>query len=472
MTTPKRLLTPANLREYQNMMADHQLEVPRSALFADMGTGKTAGTLTTIDSLILAGHSSPTLVLAPLRVAKTVWSEETQKWSHLKHLKVVPIIGGEKQRLHALKYDAEIFTTNYEQVPWLVDHFGDRWPFRNVVLDESDKVKSFRLRQGGKRTAYLGKVAHTKIDRIMALTGTPASNGLQDLWGQAWFLDRGNRLGRTFDSFKQRWFKPSPDGYGSVPMPHAQGEIQELLKDICLTIEAKDWFDLDEPIVRNVEVDLPPKAKALYADMEKNYFMTLDCGTEVGAFNAAARSAKLLQCSSGACYVDPAVGDDTHKKARDFKVIHDEKLDALDEILGECGGSPVIVTYYFNSDLARLLKRYPHGKRLSVDSEMREFKTGKFPVAFAQPGSVGHGIDGLQHHCHTIVNFSQIWNLGHVQQILARIGPVRQYQANTGKAVYIYNIIARGTLDEDVAARLISKASVQDTLMQAMKRRS
>jgi hypothetical protein len=469
-TTPKKLLTLSDLHGYEHLINAHQLDLPRTATWAGMGLGKTVSTATTIDARILAGESAPTLVLAPLRVAKTGWSNEVKKWEHLKHLSVVPIIGTEQERLQALRYDAEIFTTNFEQIPWLVDHFGDRWPFRNVVIDESDKVKGFRLRQGGHRTAALGKVAHTKIKWITELTGTPSPNGLQDLWGQIWYLDRGNRLGRTFEAFKQRWFKPNPSGYGSVAMPHAQEQIQAALRDICITIDENDWFDLKKPIVRNIMVDLPKKARQLYDDMQKDYFMTLECGAEVEAFSAAARSQKLLQCCSGAIYLNPEVGDDDHPKAREYRVIHDEKLDALDEILGECGGAPVMVAYQFKSDLARLKKRYPHGKSLSDDKEMAEFKTGRFPVAFAQPASVGHGVDGLQDHCHIMVNFSQTWNLGHHQQLLGRIGPMRQFQAKTGKAVYVYNLIAAGTLDEDVAERLESKASVQDTLRLAMKR--
>jgi SNF2 family DNA or RNA helicase len=400
-----------------------------------------------------------------------VWIEEAAKWSHTKHLSIVPIMGTEKERLQALKYDAEIFTTNYEQLPWLVEHFQDRWPYRTVVADESDCVKSFRLRQGGKQTAALGKVAHKHVKRFMELTGTPSPNGLQDLWGQIWYLDRGNRLGRTFEAYKQRWFRASPDGYGSVAMPHAQAEIQELLRDVCLTIDSKDYFDLKEPIVRNVEVDLPPKVRQLYKEMEKEYFMTLECGTEIEAFSAAARSGKLLQCASGAIYLNQEVTDDSHPKAKEWKYLHDEKLDALDEIISENNGSPVMVSYQFQSELTRLRKRYPNGKWLSDPKEMAEFKTGKFTVGFGQPASVARGTDGLQEHCNTMVLLTPTWNLSHHEQMLARVGPMRQFQSKTGKNVFIYNLLARGTIDEDVAERIVTKATVQNTLLAAMKRR-
>ena len=337
--------------------------------------------------------------------------------------------------------------------------------------DESSKLKGMRLRQGGIRTAALSKVAHTKIKRISELTGTPAPNGLQDLYGQLWFVDRGNRLGRTYEAFKQRWFRPSPTGYGSVALPHAMGEIQHLLRDVCITIEAKDWFDLKDPIVTNIEIDLPAKARELYEQMEDEYFMLLETGEEIEAFNGAARSQKLLQVCSGAAYLNQEVDSDNHPKARQWRVLHDEKLDALDDILEEASGSPVMVAYWFKSDLARLQKKYPEGKWLSDDQQLADFKTGNYRVGFGNPSSIGHGTDGLQEHCNIMVNFSQIWNLEFVQQMLERIGPVRQMQAGKDRNVFVYNILARNTIDEDVAERMLSKATVQDTLRSAMRRR-
>lgn len=469
--TGKKLLTPENLREYQRLITDHQLSIPRNAIWAGMGLGKGAATLTTIDARIMAGEDAPTLVLGPLRVARDVWPDEAKKWSHTKHLNITPIIGTEKERIAALKYDSEIFTTNYEQIPWLVEHLGTRWPFKNIVADESSKLKGFRLRQGGQRTAALGKVAHTYVKSFTELTGSHAPNGLKDLWGPLWYVDRGNRLGRTFSAFTQRWFKASPDGYGSIAMPHAQGEIEELLRDVCLTIDAKDYFDLKDPIIRNIGIVLPKKVRELYKELEKKYFMELECGTVIDAVNGAARSSKLLQCCSGAVYLNPEVDNDSHKNAKEFRVLHDEKLDALDDIMEETGGTPLLVAYQFKSDLARLRKRYPQGKWLSDKTEMEEFKTGKFQLGFGHPKSMGHGVDGLQQHCFTAVNFSGNWNLEEHEQIMARIGPVRQIQAGFDRSVFVYNLIAEDTIDEVVAERLITKASVQDSLREAMKRR-
>lgn len=469
--TGKKLLTPENLRAYQRLIIDHQLDQPRNGIWVPMGLGKTAATLTTIDALQMAGEDSPTLILAPLRVAKTVWPEEVLKWQHTKHMKIVPICGTEKQRIQALKYSANVYTANYESLPWLTDYLGDRWMFKTVIADEASKLKNFRLRQGGQRTAALAKVTHTHVTRFLQLTGSPASNGLHDIWAPAWFLDRGNRLGRTYSAFQKRWFRQNPNGFGSSPMEGAQEEIQDLLRDLYLTIDAKDYFDLQDTIVTTIEVDLPKKARELYDQLEKDFFIRLESGHEVDAFSAGARSQKMLQLASGACYLHPDVENDEDPKARAWELVHNEKLDALDDIIEETGGVPIIICYQFLSDLARLRKKYPHGKWLSNDKEMKDFKTGQHSIAFAHPRSVGHGVNDLEKVCNIQVNFSSSWGLEDMEQMAARTGPVRQFQSGTGKASFIYNIVARGTIDEVVAERLVSKTSMQDALKEAMKRR-
>jgi SNF2 family DNA or RNA helicase len=450
-----------NPRPYQSMIVQHIHNVDRCAVWAGMGMGKTISTLTALDSLFLAGEDHPVLVLAPLRVARTTWPEEARKWSHLRHVSVMPIVGDEKERRAALRYEASVYTTNYENVPWLVEHFGDRWPFRTLVPDESTKLKSFRLRQGGKRAAALAKVAHPKIKRIIELTGTPSPNGLQDLWGQAWFIDGGVRLGRTFDAFKQRWFQKSHDGYGLNPLPNAQAEIQDKLRDVCITVDPADWFDLQEPIVTPVYVDLPPRARQLYRDMERQMFMEIE-GHDVEAFNAAARTLKCLQIANGAAYVDDSGA---------WREVHDEKLQALEDIVEEAAGAPVLVAYHFKSDLARLLKAFPQGRVLDTDpATIKEWNEGKIPVLFAHPASAGHGLN-LQDGGNILVYFGHWWALEERMQILERIGPVRQLQAGYNRPCFVYNIIARDTVDEDVIERVDSKREVQDILLDAMKRR-
>lgn len=196
-------------RRYQELIADFIKAVKRCAVWSSPGTGKTGSTLTALDDLSYVEDIYPALIVAPLRVARTTWPNEVRKWNHLKHLRVVVISGTLKERRAALRTPADIYTTNFEQLPWLVEELGDKWPFKTVVADEATKLKGFRLRQGTQRAKALARVAHTKIKRFIELTGTPSPNGLQDLWGQAWFIDKGDRLGRTFDAFKQRWFHAS-----------------------------------------------------------------------------------------------------------------------------------------------------------------------------------------------------------------------------------------------------------------------
>lgn len=449
-------------RGYQPPVIDHILQVPRCAIWAGMGLGKTVSTLTALDALFLAGDDAPALVLSPLRVARTTWPEEARKWNHLRHVSVAAVVGTEAERRLALRTGASVFATNYENLPWLVDYFGERWPFQTVVADESTKLKGFRLRQGTKRAKSLAKVAHRYVKRFVQLTGTCAPNGLQDLWGQVWFLDQGQRLGRTFDAFRTRWFRQNFDGYGYTALPHAQQEIQQLLADICLTVDARDWFDLREPIVNTIYVDLPPKARAIYRKMEKEMFAEI-AGHGVEAVNAAARTSKCLQLANGAAYVD-ADGR--------WEVVHDAKLEALDDVIEEAAGAPVLVAYHFKSDLARLLRAFPQGRPLDQDPEtIRDWNAGRIPVLFAHPASAGHGLN-LQDGGNILAFFGHNWNLEERLQILERIGPVRQLQAGHDRPVFIHNIVARDTVDELVLERIETKREVQDILLDAMKRRS
>jgi SNF2 family DNA or RNA helicase len=443
------------------MIIDHIIDTPRCAIWAGMGTGKTVATLTALDTLQMV-EDGPVLVIAPLRVANDTWPNEVLKWKHLRDVNVSVITGVEKERLAALKTPAQVYVTNYEQIVWLVEYWGDKWPYATVVLDESTKVKNFRLRQGGKRAQALGRIAHTKIKRLIELTGTPASNGLKDLWGQSWFLDAGTRLGRTYSAFSQRWFREGFDGFSLVPVPSAQTEIQDKLRDVCLTIEAKDWFDLHEPIVTDVMVDLPPKARKHYRDMEDEMYTELE-GIEVEAFNAAAKTIKCLQLAAGAAYTD-----DTRKK---WTETHKVKLEALESIIEEAAGMPVLVAYNFKSDLERLLKAFPQGRHLDKNpGTIKDWNAGKIPVLFAHPASAGHGLN-LQDGGNILVFFSPNWNLEEHLQIIERIGPTRQMQAGYDRPVFIYRIIARDTVDELVLDRLTTKRRVQDILLDSMKKR-
>lgn len=446
---------------YQRIIIEFIQNNPRCAVWAGMGLGKSCSTATALEELSLVEDVYPVLIIGPLRVAQSTWPGEYRKWNHLKHLKVVPICGNAKERVLACKKSAEVFTINFEQLPWLVEHFGDKWPFKTVVGDEATKLKGFRLRQGTQRAKALARVAHTRIKRFIELSGTPAPNGLKDLWGQVWFIDKGERLGRTMDAFTQRWFRAARNGFGVEAIECAQAEIQSALRDVCITIDAADWFDLQKPIVNHIMVKLPPKAANLYAEMEKRMFMELETGGKIEALNAAAKTQKCLQIANGAAYLEG--GNAT------WEVIHDEKLAALEEVVEEAGGMPVLVAYNFKSDLARLQKRFPQGQQLDKDPEtIVRWNKGEIPVLFAHPASAGHGLN-LQDGSNILVFFSVNWNLEEHQQIIERIGPVRQMQAGHKRPVFLHFILAGGTVDELVLERLETKREVQDILLDAMK---
>jgi len=453
-------------RPYQHAMRQHILSHQRCALWASMGLGKTAVCLEALSALN-ALDSRPALVLAPLRVAAHTWPAEVGKWADFQHLRVQPITGSTKQRAAALKTTAPIYSTNYENLPWLVEHLGDDWPFATVIADEATRLKSFRLQQGSKRARALAKIAHTKIERFIELSGTPAPNGLQDLWGQLWFLDQGKRLGISFSAFKNRWFREVQVGkerfaFRLEPFAHSEKEIHTRLKDICLSLDAKDHFDIKAPIETRVEVPLPAEAKRVYKQLESELFADLQQG-QISADNAAAKTLKCLQIASGAAYWEAG--------GSDFAEIHSAKLDALASIVSEAAGAPVLVAYHFKSDLVRLQKAFPQGRALSADSAVIEqWNNGQIPLLFAHPASCGHGLN-LQDGGNILVFFSHWWNLEEYQQMLERLGPTRQAQAGHKRPVFIYHLIATGTLDETVIERRANKQTVQAALLNAAKRR-
>jgi SNF2 family DNA or RNA helicase len=456
-------------RPYQRLMIAHALRNPRCALWAGMGTGKTSATLFALDFVRRVYGQSPALVIAPLRVAQSTWPDEAKKWAGLEDLSVSVIVGSAKQRRAALLAKASVYTINFENIPWLIEELGRlgcTWPFRVIVVDESTRLKSFRTRSGSMRARALAKVAYTHVDRFIELTGTPSPNGLADLWGQSWFLDRGERLCPSFSRFTYRWFREiriGSDAFATKlePRPGAAEDIQAALSDICLAIRAEDWFDIDEPIVRDVPVELPAPARKVYGDMQQAMFAELESGTAVEAFSAGAVTTKCLQVASGALYTDDSGA---------WEEIHDGKIAALRSIVEESAGAPVLVAYHWKHDLDRLLKAFPEGRALDRDPQtIRDWNAGKIPVLFAHPASAGHGLN-MQDGGSTIVFFSHWWDLEQRQQIVERIGPTRQTQAGHPRPVYVYNIVAKDTLDEVVIQRCAGKQSVQDALLDYMRR--
>jgi SNF2 family DNA or RNA helicase len=462
-------------------MIDFLIDNPRCNLFAGMGLGKTVTVLTVLDTLKLtAPDELPALIVAPLRVVKTVWAKECQEWPHLHDFKVVAVVGTAAERSAALAQQADAYAINYENLPWLRRALDDRrefWPFRTVVCDESTKLKGLRasLRKsaatgktlpaigGTQRARVVARPAYFSTDRWINLSGTPAPNGLADLYGPQWMIDYGSRLGGSYTSFTGRWFDVDPYSHRVTPREGAQGQITERLRDCTLSLKAEDYFRLDAPIVNVVNVPLPDAARKMYRAMERDMFLELEQeGVQVEAFTAAARTAKCLQLAAGAIYTDDKGS---------WTEVHRAKLDALEDIIEEAAGAPVLVAYHFKSDLARLTAAFPRGKALDKNpATIDAWNAGKIPILFAHPASAGHGLN-LARGGNTLVFFSLNWNLEEHEQIIERIGPVRQAQAGLNRNVFIHYLLAENTLDFEVKERLVNKSSVQDALRNALRRR-
>ncbi len=453
-------------RPWQPPMLDHLSQNPRAGIFAGMGSGKTLATLSAMASADIFDEA-PILVIAPKRVANKTWPDEVKAWDHLKHLEIAPIIGTQTERFAALARDVPIHTINYDNLPWLVDHVGiSKWRWKTIISDESTRLKNFRTMQGGKRASALGRVAWApQVKRFIELTGTPSPNGLVDLWGQMWFLDRGERLGRSYAAYLDRWFqKPVRGGEFSQvrSVSWAQDQIQDRLRDICITIDPRDYIDVPDPIHNVIKVELPAKARRMYKEMEKEMFLQIR-EHEIEAVHAASRTIKCLQLANGAIYLNP--------ERTLWEPIHEAKLEALESVIEEAAGMPVLVAYHFKTDLERLRKAFPMGVVFDDNPETEtRWNEGRYPVMFIHPASGGHG-SNLQWGGNILAFYGHWWDLELRQQVIERIGPLRQFQSGLNRLVYIHDIVAEKTVDEDVLLRHATKRGVQDILLDAMKRR-
>lgn len=454
---------------------DFAREHPRCQIWAGMGSGKTSGMEFLIALLKLIGDiSGPVLVLAPPRVAADTWPEDMARWEQFKDMRIMPLTGEPHQRRDKLRCKADIFTLSYNLAPWLVEHYMERWPFRDVIADESDNLKGFREKRGGvglntKKSAkagvrahHLGMVCHNLTTRWINLTGTPSPNGLKDLWGSQWYIDRGSALGRTHSSFMQRWFRRKwNSNYGVEPMPHAEKEIHEALRPTCITIDTKDYYDLKDPLVREIKVKLPAQARRIYKEMEDELFAEIEDGVNVEVFDEAGVTNKCMQIANGFIFTEhPA-----------WTAIHDAKIEALQSIVSQSGGMPLLVAYQFKPDVQRIKKAFPSAVELRTTDGMRAFKSGNAPMGLAHPASLGYGTDGLQAVTNVLIRYAHGWNRGQRMQMLERVGPMRQLQAGFERNVLVYDIIAEKTVDEAIIDAHATSKTSQDALLAYMKRR-
>jgi SNF2 family DNA or RNA helicase len=415
-----------------------------------MGLGKSAITLTAISDLQDQMEIHKALVIAPLRVANSVWDHEAKLWKHLRHLKVQVCTGTERERLTNLHRDSHIYTINRENVPWLVKQYGKKWPFDCVIIDESSSFKS----PASQRFKALKKILPF-TNYMVLLTGTPVPNGLLDIWSQIYLLDGGTALGRTMTAYKQRFFEADYMGYKYTPRAGADTLIHTAIASKVLSMKAEDYLELPDRIDINEIVDLPIKVKEAYDEFEKNLLLELENGDVVEAVSAAVLANKLLQNSSGAIYTD------AHKN---WVEIHTVKLDALAELIEQNQGENILVAYNFKTDLERLQLRFPKAQVLDKNpNTVIRWNNGEIPLLLAHPASSSHGLN-LQHGGTMIVWFCLSWSLEYYQQFNGRL-----HRQGQSKPVRIIHIVARGTIDERIVRVLNEKGITQDGLLKALK---
>lgn len=437
--------------DYQVYCINRMIEEPRLGLMLSMGLGKSAITLTALNELMFYQHKvNKALIIAPKRVAETTWSEECEKWDHLKHFRISKILGNEEKRKQAVKADADIYIINRENVSWLVDNFKSNWKWDTVVIDELSSFKNHTA----KRFKSL-KLMLPHIKRLYGLTGTPAANGLLDLWAQVYLLDQGKRLYKTIGQYRERFFKPDKRNgqivYSYKLKSDAEPIIRKRISDICISIKSSDYIDLPKCIYQNQTLILSDKSQKAYQKMEQTLVLELT-NTEITAVNAGVLTNKLLQIASGSIY------DEFGK----YHLIHKEKLEVLKEIIEQVK-SPVLVFYNFKHERDLILKEIPEARLLDSEKEVWEWNSGKIEILLAHPASAGYGLN-MQQGGHNIIWFSPTWNLELYEQANARLN--RQGQTET---VTVNHIIAKNTIDETVMKALTKKDKTQTVLLEALE---
>ena len=437
--------------EYQEYATKFIEDNEESAVFLECGLGKSVITLTAIKNLMARGEVSRVLVVAPLRVGKTTWPEEIGKWDHLGGLTYAVAIGSVAERLNALKTQADITIINRENVEWLIDKSGMPFDYDMLVIDELSSFKSFKA----KRFKALLKV-RPQITRVVGLTGTPSSNGLMDLWAEFRLLDLGERLGRYITRYRLAYFTPDKRNaqvvFSYKPLPGAEERIYDKIDDITISMRASDYLKLPSLVMNTMVVEMGDKEKEIYDNLCDDMVVSLG-DNEIDAVNAASLSNKLLQMANGAVY-----GEE-----QSVHHIHDEKLNALEDLIESANGKPVLVAYWFKHDLARIKAKFPFVREIKTDADIRAWNRGEIEVGVIHPASAGHGLN-LQTGGSTLIWFGLTWSLELYQQTNARL--YRQGQKNT---VVIHHIVTKGTIDERVLKALEKKEKTQNSLIDAVK---
>lgn len=445
------MLSFHDLHPYQKKAIEFILQNRQAGLWIGLGLGKTIISLSAIEILIRKKKSRKVLIIAPLQVCKSVWEQEAQKWDHTKNLVFVQLTGSEKKRIKALEESGDVYLINRENISWLVDHFLEtkrEWEYDTVVIDESSSFKSSKT----KRFRSLKKVMKTR-PRVIQLTGTPSPNGLQDLWSQVFLLDAGERLGKSFFWFLNRYFYSDTYGYKWYPREGSEEQIYRKLKDVILTLKTEDYLSLPEKIEITKVCELPNPILKKYKEIEKNLIAEFQ-GREIEAINAAALGNKLLQLSNGAIY------DENHN----YIETHQEKLKVLQDLLDDNPTENFLVGYNFKSDLIRLKKFFPFAKTIKDHpNAIEDWNKGKIKMLLTHPASSGHGLN-LQKGGSILVWFGLNWSLELTEQLNGRL--FRQGQTKTVK---IIKLVSKGCIDERIIDAIEKKGQTQEALLDSLK---
>ena len=440
-----------NAHDYQKYATEFILQHPIAAVFLEMGLGKSVITLTALFDLILDQFViGKVLVIAPLRVARDTWPSEIQKWDHLKGLKYSVVVGTAAERKAALMHQADVYIINRENVDWLINKSGIPFRFDMIVIDELSSFKSWQA----KRFKSLLKV-RPFVKRIVGLTGTPSSNGLMDLWAEFRVLDLGKRLGRYITHYRNAYFTPDKRNaeviFSYKPLPGAEDHIYKRIEDITISMKSCDYLKLPECVINEFPVFMSEKEQEVYDSFRDDMVAKIK-DKEIDAVNAAVLSGKLLQMANGAVYDDE----------KNSLLIHDRKLDALEDLIEGANGKPVLVAYWYQHDAERIKSRFDI-REIKTSKDIMDWNIGDIPVAIIHPASAGHGLN-LQTGGSTLIWFGLTWSLELYQQTNARLH--RQGQTDT---VIIHHIIAKGTIDENVMKALRQKEKTQNALIDAVK---
>lgn len=452
---PPSLLHRSDFRAYQAWMADQIMEHEGVYLAAAMGLGKTGATLWAIVQMLDEGKVNKVLIVAPFNVAENTWPEEIAKWSFARHLEYSVITGDADQRIAALRKEAEVYIINRENLPWLKKHVGTRtWLFDMLVYDEASRLKAANEKTDLERLSEFGVLARMryKFKKVVLLSGTPAPNGLIDLWGPMYILDSGDRLGLKFGRFKDRWFKYDMYKRTYDPFEHSEREIMGRIEDVFFSLKEEDYLKLPPLMIRDHVCDLPPRAMKLYKEMERH--MALE-EFDVEAVNSGVLTNKLLQLANGSIYLND----------KSEQPVHDAKLDVLDSIVAEASGQPILLGYSYQFDVARIKKRFPFA-RIYGDSknDNRDWNAGRIKLMITHPASAGHGLN-FQHGGNIAVWYGLTWSLELYQQFLKRLHRSGQKAA----VVMMHRILAKNTVDMNVVKTLGKKGVRQDDITDAVR---